>query len=106
MAQGAVGCRARSGSVRAEALRSATDDLARREQDVEDLLILLFPGWYPRFPSHHGWRFTRPHTIDVYGVVDSPAAVDALHRAGFGRVTLHDHAVGQRCGCGVRSDGS
>lgn len=90
----------------AEALRSATDDLVRREQDVEDLLMLLFPGWRPRFPRRHGWRFTAPHTIDVYGVVDSPAAVSALHRAGFRRVTLHDHAVDQRCHCGVRADES
>lgn len=83
----------------AEALRTATKDLSRKEQDVEEFLATLFPGWRPRFPRRHGWRFTAPDSISIYDVIESPAAVEALQRAGFGRVTLHDHPITSACRC-------
>jgi len=73
-------------------LREASAELHAVEQRVDAFLESLFLGWRARFPTSVGWRFTPPHTIDVYGVaVPSPAAVDALHRSGFLDVTLHRH---------------
>lgn len=55
----------------------------------------------PRCSLHGalGWRFTPPDTIDVYEAMDSPAAVEALRRAGFVTVTLHDHEATRFLSC-------
>lgn len=73
-------------------LREASAGLHAVEQRVDAFLESLFLGWRARFPTSVGWRFTPPHTIDVYGIaVPSPAAVNALRRSGFLRITLHGH---------------
>ena len=83
----------------AEALRLAREDLRVVRRDVEDLIAALYPGWRPRFPSDRAWRFTDPDQIDVFDAIESPAATDALHRAGFKRVTAHDHPRSDSCQC-------
>lgn len=94
-------------------LREARTGLRDVEQRVDAFLESLFPGWRARFPTTVGWRFTDPDAIDVYRVaVPSPAAVDALRRAGFRSVTLHDHDAlspydaTTRAACGCRSEAS
>lgn len=89
----------------AAALQDATNRLSRIEQDVEHTIGALFAGWRPRFPRRRGWRFTPPDALAVYGIAeDSPAAIGALHRAGFRRVTVHDHVAGQACRCATHVD--
>lgn len=77
----------------ARALVDAAGDRLAAERAVVDFLRGLFPEWRELFPAERCWRWTPPHTIDVYGVLDSPAAIQALWLAGFtGGVTLHDHS--------------
>ncbi len=92
----------------ARALRSAGDELRAARRDVEELLASLYPEWRPLHPAERAWRFTEsdedrdpedPDEIHVFGVVDSPAATEALHRVGFGRVTAHDHTSDAQCAC-------
>ncbi len=85
----------------ARALCEAQVELRAVEQYVDHFLESLFPGWRARFPTSVGWRFTAPSALDVYGVpLPSPAAVNALRRAGFLDVTLHPHsAMTLACAC-------
>ncbi len=69
------------------------------ERDVEDLLGALFPGWHPR--PFQGWLFTPPDALDVWGVVSSPAAIEAIRCAGFDRVMLHGHRSDEHCDCAL-----
>lgn len=85
------------------ALYGAAGAKRAAELAIEDFLSSLFPeGW-------HGWDYhgeIHAAAIDVYSVVDSPAAASALHRAGWITVTLHGHIHGARpitCACPVRS---
>ncbi len=83
----------------ARALREAQAEIRAVERQVDAFLESLFPGWRRRFPTGRGWRFLPPDTIDIYRVVPSPAAVDALRRAGFLVVTLHEHDAQIACAC-------
>jgi hypothetical protein len=87
----------------AAALYAAEHGLREAERRVEQVLTALFPdGW-------QGWAFAgaAPHAIaiDVYEVIDSPAAASALHRAGFAEVRLHGHAAKRilTCSCSTRT---
>jgi hypothetical protein len=87
----------------AAALYAAEHGLREAERRVEQVLTALFPdGW-------QGWAFTgaTPHAIaiDVYEVIDSPAAARALIRAGFADVTLHGHPASKfiTCACTTRT---
>jgi hypothetical protein len=75
----------------------ATRALRKIEQGIEDLLVEIFPGWRPHVPRLRGWRYSLPDAVDVYDAVDSKAAADTLHRAGFLRVTAHAHDNLARC---------
>lgn len=85
------------------ALYSAAGAKRSVELQIEALLEALFPdGW-------QGWDYhgeIHAAGIDVYKVLDSPAAASALHRAGWITVRLHGHAHGERpisCACVERS---
>ncbi len=87
----------------AAALYAAEHGLRDAERRVEQFLTALFPdGW-------QGWAFTGDMpaaiAIDVYEVIDSPAAAGALHRAGFAEVRLHGHLAKKflTCNCSTRS---
>jgi hypothetical protein len=80
-------------------LREARVDVWVVEQRVDEFLESLFPGWHARFPTRMGWRFRPPATIDVYDAVPSPAAADALQRAGFRTAILHDHDAAKFLTC-------
>ncbi len=81
----------------ADVLRDGTRVLRRAEQVIEDILVEAYPGWRPMVPRARGWRFSMPDAIDVYRAVDSEAAADELHRAGFRRVTAHAHSSDAPC---------
>lgn len=87
----------RAGALAAE-FASAERSLIRAEHDIEALLDSLFGGRWRDFEVG-----AEDLAIDVYGVVPSPAATDALRRAGFVVVTLHDHASTQFLHCACRS---
>lgn len=81
---------------------SLADELHQAERAVldaraklEDLLDSLFGTW-GSFSAYDA-------TIDVYLVVPSDAAVDALRRGGFGIVWLHPHAETDFMACGCRA---
>ncbi len=80
-------------------LGDATRALRKVEQGIEDLLVQIFPGWVPMVPRLRGWRYSLPDAVDVYRAADSKSAADALHRAGFQRVTAHAHESHTRCSC-------
>ncbi len=80
-------------------LADDTRILRRMEQGIEDLLVEIYPGWRPRVPRLRGWRFSLPDALDVYRAADSQSAADALHRAGFARVTTHTHESHVPCSC-------
>lgn len=84
------------------ALQDAQADRLLAERLCEELLLELLPGWLPRFPRARGWWWTHPAELDVWGAIDSPAAADALARAGFTMIRLHDHERGQDCACPTR----
>jgi hypothetical protein len=71
------------------------------ERQVEGLLTSLFTdGW-------NGWSFLQNHhgaiAIDVYQALESPAAVAALHRAGFTDVRIHEHERSRFVTCACRT---
>lgn len=73
----------------ARALVAADHNLRDVELQVQGFLTSLFPdGW-------QGWSFDPGArgvvAIDVYQAIESPAAVAALHRAGFSVVRVHGH---------------
>lgn len=73
------------------------------EERVTELLHELFPEWRRLFPMRRGWRWKPPHTLDVYGAIDSPAAAQALSLAGFLICTIHNHgSKTKRCSCTTR----
>lgn len=72
-------------------LRQAQDYLGSVHAQVDDLLVVEFPGWRPRFPLEMGWRFVPPDEIHVYNAQESEQAVAALRRAGFSSVVVHTH---------------
>lgn len=74
-------------------LECAHDDLGAAHQKVDAFLEALFPGWRARFPMRLGWRRPGPWEIEIWEVTDSPAARDALARAGWATATLHDHSA-------------
>lgn len=88
----------------AQALLAAGERQQRAERDVTDFLDALFPSSASRY-GWRGWQFDQGDPsalgIQVYDVfAPSPAAVAALHRAGFLVVTIHDHgAQRNRCAC-------
>lgn len=86
------------------ALQDAQSDRLLAERLCEELLIDLFSGWAPKFPRHLGWLWTEPATLDVWNVIEYPAALAALRLAGFNVATLHDHPVARplRCACPKR----
>ncbi len=76
-------------------------DGAKRSAEIaiEDLIGSLFPdGW--RGWNYHGEGHAA--AIDVYQVVDSPAAATALQRSGWVSVTLHDHPAQKLLTCMCR----
>ncbi len=79
----------------AERLFSAEAAFLRAEREVESLLDALYPNWQDFDHSPAGYE------IGVYGVTPSPAAVAALHRAGFHSVGQHEHSIREflRCCC-------
>lgn len=81
----------------AEKLSVATSAFLRGESELERLLDSLFDRWSDF--AHHRLQ------LDVYGVTPAPAAVDALCRAGFISVCLHEHDAGEfkACSCRTRS---
>jgi|SRR6185295_14085882 len=88
----------RVGSLALE-LECAVDDLSIAHQKVDAFLESLFVGWRPRFPVSLGWRRTGPWEIEVWDAIDSPAARDALARAGWSTVTLHPHQAAKFLTC-------
>lgn len=85
-------------------LRDHGAALAAARQDVDDLLVSLFPGWRPRFPLELGWKFVEPNDLEVFEVLDSDAARGALALAGFTSVVLHPHpALAAGCRCRARA---
>lgn len=75
----------RSAYVKTSALRSV-------ERDLAFVLATLFPEWRILFPTWRSWFVAEDH-VHVFGdgIQDSPSSADALHRAGFRFVTIHDH---------------
>jgi hypothetical protein len=80
----------------AEALRNATDRLRVVERRAEDMVAALFPGWRPPPSPRRGITFEAPDAIDVFDVVVSWPASEAMRWQGFRVVTLHDHRSDQR----------
>ncbi len=78
------------------ALRDAAGDLRLAERRVEDMVAGLFPGWRPPPSPRRGITFEPPDAIDVYDVVASWPASEALRWQGFRVVTLHDHRSDRR----------
>lgn len=80
----------------ARALVAAEHNLRDIERQVEGFLTSLFPdGW-------QGWSFVRSGAaaaIDVYEAIESPAAIAALHRAGFVEVRIHEHEASKLITC-------
>ncbi len=90
------------------ALRNAAGALRVAERRVEDMVAGLFPGWRPPLPPRRGIAFEPPDAIDVYDVVASWPASEALRWQGFRVVTLHDHRSDRRseptpCRCPPRT---
>lgn len=87
------------GSLAAD-LFGAETALLRAEHKLEQMLDSLY--------GENGWQDVEWDralaVIDVYGCVESPAAVDALARAGFRFCVEHDHhsKCFSKCGCRVR----
>lgn len=89
----------------AQALYTAETHTRAVEKEVTDFLDTLFPSSASRC-GWQGWQFDRAEPtalgIQVYDVLTpSPAAVVALHRAGFVVVTIHNHEAGRflTCAC-------
>lgn len=89
----------------AQALYTAETRTRAVEKEVTDFLDTLFPSSASRL-GWQGWQFDRAEPsalgIQVYDVITpSPAAVAALHRAGFVVATIHSHDATQflRCAC-------
>jgi len=89
-------------------VEARTTNLRFVERLVEGMLESLYPDWHPLFPTARAWQFSDPDGIHVFGVLDSPAAANALHLAGFRRVTTHAHLfdpdqpLGPHCRCETR----
>ncbi len=81
----------------ADELHQAERRLLDMRAKLEELLESLYPAGFTSFDSYDA-------TLDVFGVLGSTAAVDALHRAGWVHVYEHDHAAAEfrRCACRVR----
>lgn len=77
---------------RAQILAADESALRRDEQQIEDLLSLLFPTW-------RGWVFTTPDRIDVYQANYRAESVRVLHRNGFVRVMVHAHRAARYVPC-------
>jgi hypothetical protein len=80
----------------AQQCASAESNLLRTERELERLLDSIYPTWT-------AFEIDGMRAIDVYGVdAPSPAAVDALLRAGFGAVVEHEHDATKFVECGCR----
>ena len=69
-------------------------------QRVGAFLLSLYDGTTPE------WEYLLDEPdlqIDIWGVVDSPAAAHALFTAGFDVVTAHPHPRSRFLSCGVGS---
>jgi carbohydrate-selective porin OprB len=81
----------------ASALFGAQKLVRRAEDDLERLLVTLY--------GRDGWSSfdTEPkdRSLEIYGVIPSPANVQALFAAGFSIVREHDHDRKSflRCAC-------
>lgn len=75
----------------------AEQEYLAAERQLEDMLDSVYgrDGW-------SAWEFAAG-VLDVYDVLDSDAAVFALHRAGFRVVTQHGHAQAKFSTCACRS---
>lgn len=87
----------------AQALLTVETRMRAVEKDVTDFLDSLFPSSASRL-GWQGWQFDRSEPsalgIQVYDVLTpSPAAVGALHRAGFVVVTIHNHEAARYLSC-------
>jgi hypothetical protein len=84
---------------------SLADELVEAEQrllDARALLEDLLDSLY----GDQGWASYEVGPmacLDVYGVTASPAAADALRRAGWDYVWQHDHAATSFLGCACRA---
>lgn len=85
----------------AAALFAARKYVEVAEARVEELLDSLF-GKEPDNWTHFETD-SRDRSIEVFGCIPSEAAADALFRAGFQRVSQHEHDYGEfrRCACKV-----
>lgn len=84
----------------AQRLLDARDERHTAECAVEDLLEIILPGWHAKFPRAQGWIWTPPNTIDVFYAEELPAAIAALHLAGFFTgVTIHAHGPERFLSC-------
>lgn len=82
----------------AAALYRNQRDRYELDNQVERLLLALFPGWT-------NWEYVAPDGIAVFGAVDSDRAHAELNAHGFKGVTLHDHTAKERlltCTCRTR----
>lgn len=76
-------------------LVSAERRKLRAERELHELLDSLFASWTTY--EHHEF------VLDVYTADESDAARDALRRAGFIAIYLHDHAADSFAHCNCRS---
>lgn len=77
----------------------ATNAIERSEAELVRLLNSLFGSiWECHLYNRQG------KSIDVFGVIESPAAANTLFTAGFERVTQHEHhkADFEKCACRTR----
>lgn len=95
--------RAEPGSL-AGRLFAAEDALLSTETELEELLDSLYNvGGADGERQWQGFEHDRALAlVEVYGVVASPAAADALYRAGFAAVLQHHHEREQFVHCACR----
>lgn len=76
-------------------------------QDIREQAAGFLTSLFRRSGGWRGWSFSRPSpdevTIDVYEAQDSEDAGAALHRAGFTRVTIHQHERSKAITCACPS---
>lgn len=83
----------------AERLASAEAEFIEAEHAVEMMIGALYDV-YEDFEAN-------ADELNVYGVVPSPAAADAIHRAlGFRVVIQHEHKKNEFRSCGCRRSGA
>ena len=77
--------------------------LRQAEDQLDELLDSLFGDRPDDWSDYHYDRSDR--SLEVFSVIPADAAFDALVRAGFQRVWLHDHSRDKflRCACKPKS---